>query len=206
MPKPRILIAGIGNIFLGDDAFGVEVAQQLLRRPLPDGVRVIDFGIRGLDLTYALLEGCDIAILVDACPRGHAPGTVFVIEPDASLPPPAPGDSAGRELTTDDLLIETHGMHPAKVLRLVLAMGGLVKRILLVGCEPTPFDPEQDMDMSLSEPVRAAIPEAIRLIESLVEQLLNNETPAAGIVLVPGPAADSQSKGMTDHEFISSIA
>src|ERR1700736_5676334 len=95
MTQPRILIACVGNIFLGDDAFGVEVARRLAYHPLPPGVRVIDFGIRGLDLTYALLDGCEGPILVDAAPRGEAPGTLSVIQPDpidqASLPPPGVG-------------------------------------------------------------------------------------------------------------------
>jgi hydrogenase maturation protease len=77
----RILVAGIGNIFKGDDAFGVEVAQRLRRRTLPSDVEVIDFGIRGIDLTYALLNGCSSAVLIDAAKRGGQPGTVYVIEP-----------------------------------------------------------------------------------------------------------------------------
>ncbi len=82
--KERILIAGIGNIFLGDDAFGVEVVRRLSRsaRKLPDEVRIVDFGIRGFDLAYALMEGYEVAILVDATPRGGVPGTLYTIEPD----------------------------------------------------------------------------------------------------------------------------
>ncbi len=80
--KPRILVAGIGNIFLGDDAFGVEVARRLSGRELPRGVRVTDFGIRGYDLAYALLDGYETTILIDACPRGEPAGTLYVIEPD----------------------------------------------------------------------------------------------------------------------------
>ena len=80
--RPKILVAGIGNIFLGDDAFGVEVARRLSARPQPEAVRVADFGIRGYDLAYALLDGYDTTILIDACPRGDAPGTLYVIEPD----------------------------------------------------------------------------------------------------------------------------
>src|ERR1700734_1751902 len=99
MTPPRILIAGIGNIFLGDDAFGSEVARRLAARPMPDGVKVVDFGIRGFDLTYALLDGSDATILVDATPRGGPPGTLYVIEPD-------PGEA--REPEEADLLIQTH--------------------------------------------------------------------------------------------------
>src|SRR3954462_334859 len=80
--RPRLLIAGVGNIFLGDDAFGVEVVQRLARRPLPEGIRVVDFGIRGLDLAYALLDGYEATILVDALPRGGPPGTLYVLEPE----------------------------------------------------------------------------------------------------------------------------
>ena len=114
--ETRILIAGIGNIFLGDDAFGVEVAQRLAKRPLPEGVRVVDFGIRGIDLTYALLEGVDVAILVDAVPRGEAPGTVYLIEPEAG---PDVNDA-----DEGSLLLEAHNLDPARVLRLVRSQGG----------------------------------------------------------------------------------
>ena len=162
MTATRILIAGIGNIFLGDDAFGVEVAQRLAARTFPQGVRVVDFGIRGIDLTYALLDGCDVAILVDAVPRGEAPGTVYLIEPEAPADAPMPQGMP---------LIEPHDLDPAKVLRLVASLGGTVRRVLLVGCEPTPFDPEQDMQMELSPPVRAAVDEAVNLIVSLVTEM-----------------------------------
>jgi len=165
MQRPRILIAGIGNIFLGDDAFGVEVAQRLAQRPLPEEVRVVDFGIRGLDLTYALLDGYEAVILVDAVPRGGLPGTLYVIEPERSEAPVPAG-----------AVIETHGMDPVKVLRLVEAMGGKIERLLLVGCEPAPDDAYEDMQSGLSDPVRAAVEEAISLIESLIARLLCGET------------------------------
>jgi hydrogenase maturation protease len=162
MELPRILIACVGNIFLGDDAFGVEVARRLLRRRLPDGVRVVDFGIRGLDLTYALLDGCETVILVDAAPRGGQPGTLYVLEVDGT----APADDAD-----GGVLVEGHSLDPAKVLRLVAAMGGQVRRLLVVGCEPAPPN-EEDMSLGLSAPVAAAVDEAIALIESLVTKLL----------------------------------
>ena len=134
----RILVAGVGNIFLGDDAFGVEVVQRLVKHTLPDGVRVIDFGIRGFDLAYALLDGYDTTILVDATPRGGRPGTLYVIEPDLN-------DLDG--LGTQDTVVETHGMNPMKVLGLVKAMGGQFKRILLVGCEPATLGSEEEGHM-----------------------------------------------------------
>jgi hydrogenase maturation protease len=164
MKRPRILVACVGNIFLGDDAFGVEVAQRLARRPLPEEVRVVDFGIRGLDLTYALLDGYETVILVDAVPRGGSPGTLYVLEPARdALPVPA------------GATIETHGMDPVKVLRLVEAMGGTIERLLLVGCEPTPDDTYEDMQAGLSDPVQAAVEEAIPLLESLIARLLRGE-------------------------------
>src|SRR5262249_5775038 len=161
--RPRILIAGVGNIFLGDDAFGVEVAQRLARRPLPDGVRVVDFGIRGLDLAYALLDGYDAVILVDAAPRGGRPGTLYVLEPECGGPPGPAG--AG-------LPVEVHALDPAKVLRLVGVLGGEVRRLVLVGCEPGTPGEVEDLCAGLSPPVAAAVGEAVPLIESLVTKLL----------------------------------
>jgi hydrogenase maturation protease len=172
MDRPRLLIAGIGNIFLGDDAFGVEVAQRLLQRRLPDGVRVVDFGIRGIDLTYALLDGYDAVILVDAVPRGGRPGTLYVLEPQRGEPPD-PG--AGP-------LIEPHSLTPAKVLRLAAALGGQVPRLLLVGCEPAPPSEADEMQSGLSPAVRAAVDEAVPLIESLAGRVLRGETLAAAEV------------------------
>lgn len=157
-----ILIAGIGNIFLGDDAFGCEVVRRLTTRPQPEDVRVRDFGIRGLDLVYALLDEPETVILVDAVPRGGPPGMVYVIEPDLSHL----GDA-------EALLVETHGMDPVKVLRMAQAMGGRFHRVLLVGCEPESFSLEDEGEgrMGLSAPVEAAVDEAVNVIESLVSDI-----------------------------------
>jgi hydrogenase maturation protease len=161
MPQ-RILVAGIGNIFLGDDAFGVEVARRLARRDWPEGVRVVDFGIRGLDLAYALLDNYDAVILVDATPGGHPPGTLSVLELDAvGTPQVAAGPQA----------VETHGMDPVKVLRLAAQMGARIERVLLVGCEPECCAEPEEGAAGLSEPVRAAVEEAVPLIESLVVKI-----------------------------------
>jgi hydrogenase maturation protease len=131
---------------------------------LPDGVRVVDFGIRGLDLTYALLDGYEAVVLVDAAPRGGAPGTLYVLEPDdADAAPDAPG-----------LLIEPHGLDPAKVLRLARSLGAGVRRVLLVGCEPAPPQEDEEPAMGLSDPVRAAVEEAVALVESLARRLLED--------------------------------
>jgi hydrogenase maturation protease len=155
----RILVAGIGNIFFGDDAFGVEVVRRLAQRPLPPDVRVVDFGIRGLDLSYALLDDYAAVIFVDAAPRGGAPGTLYVIEPELAGP-----DAAMPTL-------EMHSLDPVKVLRLAREMGAKVDRVLVVGCEPSPMNSDDDVQMELSEPVRTAIDEAVQLVESLLNRL-----------------------------------
>lgn len=161
--KPSILVAGIGNIFLGDDGFGVEVVRRLNSCKLPSGVRVADFGIRGFDLSYALQDGYETTILVDACQHGETPGTLYVVEPDLN------------DLDGDDSaegLIETHGMNPMKVLRMAKAMNGSMKKVLLVGCEPATLGGEEGK-MGLSEPVEAAVDEAVRLVASLIDRTLN---------------------------------
>jgi hydrogenase maturation protease len=169
MNPPNILIACIGNIFLGDDAFGVEVARALSTRSLPTNVKLVDFGIRGWDLTYALMEDRDAVILVDAVPRGQSPGTLYLIEPDANEA------EDGAEISPQDIQLDTHNLDPAKVLRLASSLVRKQNRILLVGCEPMPMDVDQDMAMELSEPVRAAIPEAVKMIESLLNEINSTE-------------------------------
>jgi hydrogenase maturation protease len=155
--NPRILVAGIGNIFMADDAFGCEVARRLAQRSLPDNVQVVDFGIRSLDLTYAMLDRFDAVILVDAVPRGEAPGTLYVIEP--------------RQTAAANVTLDAHGMDPVKVLQAVSSMGGRIDHVLLVGCEPMPRDLEADWEESLSPPVQAAIEPAVELVESLITKL-----------------------------------
>lgn len=166
---PRILIAGIGNIFLGDDAFGVEVVRRLAGRQLPRNVRVADFGIRGYDLAYALLDRYDTTILIDACPRGEPAGTLYVIEPDVSAP-----NGPEEQMSA----VEGHSMNPLNVLRLAASMGGPLKRVLLVGCEPATLGPEEGQ-MGLSEPVEAALDDAVKLVESLITRILKGDEPVA---------------------------
>jgi hydrogenase maturation protease len=144
-----ILIAGIGNIFLSDDAFGVEVARKLTSREWPEGVRAVDFGIRGFDLAFALLDGVDLTIFVDATPRGGTPGTLYLIEPDTG------------NVTAD---VDAHSMNPLAVLQLVKTMGGEFRRLLVVGCEPETCDE----GMGLSASVEGALDRAVAMIEELV--------------------------------------
>lgn len=165
----RILIAGIGNIFWGDDGFGVEVARALTGRAYPAGVQVSDFGIRGLDLAYTLLD-YETLVLVDAVPRGGAPGTLYLIEPDLSGFDHQQGVDAGRAG------LDAHSMDPVKVLAFARTLGARLPSVLLVGCEPAPVNDADDyaeMQMGLSVPVQAAVVEAVQMIDTLVEKLLN---------------------------------
>jgi hydrogenase maturation protease len=159
MPAMTILVAGIGNVFMADDGFGVALADRLARRELPPGVEVVDFGIRGMDLAYAMQDGYDVVVLLDATPRGQPPGTLYVIEP---------------ELDDDDVGIDAHGMDPVKVLALARALGGRPPRTLVVGCEPKTRmrGDEEDVVADISEPVRAALDEAVLLVESVLAELI----------------------------------
>jgi hydrogenase maturation protease len=146
----KALVAGVGNVFLGDDGFGVEVARHLAGEELPDWVQVADVGIRGVHLAYELLDGYDLTILVDATPRGGTPGSVYVIEP-------RPGQA--------DAVMDAHGLEPEAVLGLVGALGGTLGRVLVVGCEPA----EVTERMGLSAPVAAAVGPAARVVRELLE-------------------------------------
>lgn len=167
MTSPRVLVACVGNIFLGDDGFGVEVARRVAAHSLPQGVQVVDYGIRGFDLAYALMDGCEAAILVDAMPRGGAPGTLYVVEPDFDA--------------LDGAAVETHGMDPLTVLRLVKALGGRPGRLLVVGCEPAPAAADDDWQIGLSPAVQAAVDEAVSLVASLAATALADHRGAAPV-------------------------
>jgi hydrogenase maturation protease len=154
----RILIAGIGNIFFGDDAFGCEVAAELSKRSWPDGVNVIDFGIRGYDLAYAIMDGYDATVLIDAAPRGEKPGTVYLLELDPDKVDPA-----------RDEIADAHALTPTGVLQLIGMLGGRANNLYLVGCEPSRLD--ADGVIGLSEQVREAVPIAMRMTEELIADL-----------------------------------
>ncbi len=161
----RILIACVGNIFLGDDAFGVEVARVLATRQFPEGVKVVDFGIRAFDLAYALLDPWDAVILVDAVPRGDAPGTLYTIEPDLS----------NIAAQNDDGPLDGHSMDPVKVVQLAQAMGSITARLLVVGCEPADCGGDEGR-MGLTEPVHNSVAAAADMVEELVEQIAAAKT------------------------------
>ena len=156
----RMMIAGVGNIFLGDDGFGVEVARRLADAGLPDWVRVADYGISGMHLAYDLAEGFETTILIDASARGEPPGTVSVMElsaEDRSAPAPD-GTTAAMPV------LDGHGMQPDVVLGMLDMLGADTGRVLLVGCEPASIDAR----IGLSPPVAAAVDEAVRIVHDLV--------------------------------------
>ena len=160
---PSVLVAGIGNLFLGDDGFGVEVVHRLRRRAVPDGVDVVDYGIRGVHLAYDLLdEGYATLILVDALARGEPPGTLTVVEAD----PAAAADQGP---------VDAHSMSPDVVLSALHRLGGRPPRVLVVGCQPAVLDE----GMRLSAPVAEAVEDAVRVVAGLAVAELDRQTPPA---------------------------
>ena len=173
MPR-RTLVACLGNIFLGDDGFGVEVARRLAREELPDGTRVTDYGIRGMNLAYDLAEGWDTTILVDAAARGGEPGTVYVIEPERRPPPDGGGQAPG---LAESMLLDAHGMQPDVMLAMAGTLGAEAGRVLVVGCEPASVAE----GIELSEPVAAAVDEAVRVVLGLVRATGGKPANSSGV-------------------------
>ena len=150
----KILVAGVGNIFFADDAFGVEVAHRLCQITMPVGVKVVDYGIRGLHLAYDMLDGYDVTILLDAAPRGEQPGTISVIDVTA----------AGTDALRSEHQLDPHGMTPDAVLDLVATLGGIAGQVYVVGCEPETTDEQ----IGLSPAVRGAVDAAVATVLKLV--------------------------------------
>jgi hydrogenase maturation protease len=164
----RVLVAGIGNIFQSDDAFGVEVATLLAARTLPGGARVEDFGIRGVHLAYELLEGYDGLVIIDAVPMGESPGTLAVIEPDS--------DTGGTDGAAVEVpVVDAHTMSPDVVLATLRRLGGSVERILIVGCQPA----DLHEGMGLTPAVAAAVEDAAHLCLHLVSEMVEPVTKGA---------------------------
>ena len=153
----RVLVAGIGNIFLNDDGFGCTVASKLLAEPLPDGVRVIDYGIRGMHLAYDLLDGFDALVIVDALPRGGSPGDIVVLEVRAE------------DLGTGDF--DAHGMEPTSVLASLGSLGGELPLTYVVGCEPG----DVGEGMELTPPVAAAVDRGVEAVRDLLANELGTD-------------------------------
>jgi hydrogenase maturation protease len=156
----RTLVAGVGNVFQRDDAFGVEVVRLLAERPTTPGVQIRDFGIRGVHLAYDLLDGCDLFVLVDAAARGAEPGTVTVLEVDQN------GAQADFRDPLAAPIIDAHSLAPDDIFALLASLGGRPGRSLVVACEPA----DTGAGMGLSEPVQAALPHAVRAVEDILRE------------------------------------
>jgi hydrogenase maturation protease len=159
MPTKQILVAGIGNAWMKDDAFGGKVAERLLAGSLPDGVTALDFGTGGLDLAYEVMRGYDALILIDASRQGEEPGTLFVIEPQREEFAPS---------IEDGEMIDPHGMDPQTVLRFVNATGGWPGKVVVIGCEPGEVD---DVGYGLTPVVEAAVGRALTLVRETIDEL-----------------------------------
>lgn len=158
-PEKQILVAGVGNAWLQDDAFGGEVARRLEARGVPSGVTVLDFGTSGLDLAYEVMRGYDALLLVDATRQGGAPGTLYVMEPERE-------EIEGS--IDDGEMIDPHDMNPQTVLRFVKTTGGWPGKVLVIGCEPGEID---DVGLGLSPAVETAVAHAIELVLETIEEL-----------------------------------
>lgn len=162
---PSILVAGIGNIFHGDDSFGVEVIQRLASSSLPGNVRLMDIGIRGVDLAFAMLDGYDAIILIDTTSQGGAPGTLYTMELDPD------------DLPDGASLANSHGLDPAFVLSAAKSMGARFGKLFLVGCEPLVLESE-DGHIGLSDVVQAAVRPAVDTVQRLLQSLTLEEVNA----------------------------
>jgi hydrogenase maturation protease len=159
----QILVAGIGNAWLGDDGFGGHVVNRLLQMGVPPGVRVQDFGSGGLDLAYEVMRGYHAMVLVDVSQQGGEPGDVYVIEPDPEEIKPI----------EDGETISPHGMDPQSVLRFVKTVHGWPGKVVVVGCEPADVE---NIALELSEPVKAAVDKAAGVV---LEELNKLQSDAA---------------------------
>jgi hydrogenase maturation protease len=157
--EKQILVAGVGNAWLQDDAFGGECARRLESRGVPSGVTVMDFGTGGLDLAYEIMRGYDALVLLDASRQGQKPGTLYVLEPLME-------DMAGS--IEDGDVINPHGMDPQTVLRFVSAIGGFSGRVVVIGCEPGEVD---EVGLGLTPEVDDVIERAVALVRETLEDL-----------------------------------
>ncbi len=166
----KILVAGVGNIFKRDDGFGVAVVERLLKDPVPVGVEVVDYGIRGVHLAYTLLDGYDLLVLIDAVERDGPPGTLYLIEADLT-PTPVPEGEA-----PEPHMVDAHDMAPQEVLALVPALGGTVNRVMVIGCQPESIED----GMGLSDPVSASIEDAARMVVELLQTEMDTSAVGRG--------------------------
>ncbi|MEO8191271.1 MAG: hydrogenase maturation protease [Acidobacteriota bacterium] len=153
MTSGRALIAGFGNLLLGDDGFGVEVVRRLAEQPLPGGAEIVEVGIGGMELVYELMNGCGRLVIVDAVRRGHPPGTLYVFQPSEADTTPGPEQG-----------IDPHFAEPTRAMKVAKKLGYLPSDVTIVGCEPLCCD----LDLTLSPAVRAAVGPAAERVRELL--------------------------------------
>jgi hydrogenase maturation protease len=161
-PPKQVLVAGIGNAWMKDDAFGGEVAARLQARGLPSGVSVFDFGTGGLNLAYEVMRGYDALILVDISRQGGEPGTLYVMEPDENSVDPSLDNGE---------IIDPHGMDPQTVLRFVKGVGGWPGKVVVIACEPMEVE---EMGLGMSAPVQSSLDRAVDLVAETALELLSD--------------------------------
>lgn len=155
-----VLVAGVGNIFLGDDGFGVEVVRNIPSSSFSSEVFVKDFGISSVHLAFELLNGYNYLVLLDAIQTGERPGTLSLIEVDQQ-----------DVLANTTSIADAHTMSPTTVLKMLDEFGGRVGRVFVIGCEPKSLEEE----IYLSDVVAGAIPGAVEMLHELVSSLLNDQ-------------------------------
>jgi hydrogenase maturation protease len=155
----KILVAGIGNAWMGDDGFGAEVVKRLGEVELPRGVAVMDFGTGGLNLAYEVMRGYDALLILDISEQGGTPGTLYVIEADV--------DSVEAGIEDGDTL-NPHGMDPKTMLRFVKSIGAWPGKVVVIACEPQTV---AEIGFQLSESVAGALEPAVKLVLDTIGEL-----------------------------------
>ncbi len=177
----KMLVAGVGNIFFSDDAFGCEVVRRLAKEDLPEGVVVADFGIKGVHLAYELLEGYDTVIIVDVAPCGGKPGDLYLIEPKLEEIAESPLVQAASE--GESALVDAHGLEPDAIFGMLKALGGNVGRALVVGCEPEDIED----GLGLSATVEAAVEPAVRRLVDIIHRVHTSQEMELSVLAAKGP-------------------
>jgi hydrogenase maturation protease len=177
----KMLVAGVGNIFFSDDAFGCEVVRRLAKEDLPEGVVVADFGIKGVHLAYELLEGYDTVIIVDAAPCGGKPGDLYLIEAKLEEIAESPLVQAASE--GESALLDAHGLEPDAIFGMLKALGGNVGRALVVGCEPENIED----GLGLSATVEAAVEPAVRRLVDIIHRVHDTQEMELSVLAAKGP-------------------
>jgi len=161
----KILVAGMGNVLRGDDGFGIRVVEKLTKyHHLSEEVDIYEAGIGGIGLVQELMNGYDALIVIDAVEKGAEAGTLFVLEPlehQTEI-------EAGK---LHESMVDMHYADPSKVLLMAKALNVCPPKVFLVGCQPEYVD---DAVEGLRLPVERAVPQAVKEVLALIDELLKN--------------------------------